>query len=373
MPRPDHRVACHAVRMDNLAVRRRRAPIRALVPFGVILVVVGSASVASAHNHDTTEMNIDPRSGPAGTTVTVTGSRFSTGAEVQIRWGGSGTSLLLATTTGPEFSVEVTVPHVRPGDFQYGIVATDFNEQTGEWRGSSAPFQLDFGGPLPPVRPTEAFCVNVEPSQNSFSDDDGTTFEALIECLAHSGITAGGPGALPPNQYGPGLPVTRAQMASFVVRELDTAKRIQRGSGLGGVGGFDGSNDFVDVASGNVHLEAINRLSQAGVAAGGPGGRPANEFGPDLPVTRAQMASFIDRAHQLLTGATLGPATNYFTDDAGLAHEASINGVALHGIAVGDGSSIFHPQGAVNRGQMAAFLIRHLAMLEVEGFITPLP
>lgn len=208
---------------------------------------------------------------------------------------------------------------------------------------------------------------------DSFRDDDGTTFEAVIECLSHSEVTAGGPGALPADHYGPYLPVTRAQMATFISRELDAAKRIQSGSGVRQLAAFDGSNHFVDVAPGDVHLEAINRLSRAGITAGGPNGRPANQFGPNLPVTRAQMAAFLDRAHHLLTGANLGRATDYFTDDDGNLHEASINSIALAGIAVGDGRSTFRPQDEVSRSQMAAFLIRHLAVLEEEGAITPLP
>ena len=180
---------------------------------------------------------------------------------------------------------------------------------------------------------------------DSFRDDDGATFEAVIECLSHSGVTAGGPGALPADHYGPYLPVTRAQMATFISRELDTAKRIQSGGGVRQLAAFDGTNHFVDVAPGDVHLETINRLSSAGITAGGPNGRPANQFGPNLPVTRAQMATFLDRAHHLLTGVNLGRATDYFTDDDGNLHEASINGIALAGIAVGDGRSAFRPQG----------------------------
>ena len=56
-------------------------------------------------------------------------------------------------------------------------------------------------------------------SQNFFDDDDGSTFEDDINRLAAAGITQG---CNPPanTQYCPGALVTRAQMASFLVRAL---------------------------------------------------------------------------------------------------------------------------------------------------------
>lgn len=356
---------CHALRVGNVAVSWRRLVTRALLPFGIILVAL-SSTMAFAHDHDVV-ISFTPDSGPAGTTVTASGSGFSSGGQVQIRWG-STTGLLLASATGSAFSVEITIPEAPSG--HYSVVFIDMQTQ----RARSGSFGLaGSGGAVPPVQPTEALCVNVTPTGNSFSDDDDTTFERLIECLAHSGITAGGPGGLPPDQYGPALPVTRAQMASFIARELDTAGRIETGTGVRPLPGFDDSNDFIDVAPDNVHLSAINRLSQAGITAGGPDGRPANEFGPNLAVNRAQMASFIERGHRLLTGTGLTPAPDYFSDDDGDAHESSINGVAFYGIAVGDGTSTFFPRREVTREQMAAFLLRHLALLEKQGAISPLP
>lgn len=304
---------------------------------------------------------LTPQSGHAGTSVTVTGDTFSNGV-VDVHWG-SATGHLLGSTTGPNFSVTVRIPDARPGI--YAVVAVDRQTQTAR----SAFFELTVGSR---AQSTELFCANAA-GTDTFRDDDGTTFEAVIECLAHSGVTAGGPGALPADQYGPYLPVTRGQMATFIARQLDTAKRIETESGVRELPAFNGTNHFVDVAANNVHLEAINRLYQAGITAGGPSGQPADQFGPNLPVTRAQMAAFINRGHSLLTGAGMEGATDYFTDDNGNLHEASINGIALEGIAVGDGRSTFRPQDDVSRGQMAGFLIRHLAVLEEARAVTPLP
>ncbi len=224
----------------------------------------------------------------------------------------------------------------------------------------------------PPIQTTDAFCANVAPAADPFTDDSGT-FEAVIECLAQSGITAGGPGGLPPSRYGPGLVVTRGQMASFIARQLDAADDLESGEGVGELAAFDGTNDFVDVGSGNVHLESINRLARAGIALGGPDGRPVTQFGPDLGVTRAQMASFLNRGHELLTGSALSTTSNYFTDDEGDPHEANINAIASEGIAVGDGVHTYGPALPITRGQMAAFVVRHLAVLQEAGAITPVP
>nr|MDJ0953892.1 S-layer homology domain-containing protein [Acidimicrobiia bacterium] len=54
---------------------------------------------------------------------------------------------------------------------------------------------------------------------DTFSDDDGSVFEANIEALAAAGITRG---CNPPanNRYCPDNPVTRGQMAAFLYRAL---------------------------------------------------------------------------------------------------------------------------------------------------------
>ena len=53
-----------------------------------------------------------------------------------------------------------------------------------------------------------------------FSDDNGSVYQTDIEALAAAGITRG---CNPPtnDRYCPANPVTRAQMAAFLVRALD--------------------------------------------------------------------------------------------------------------------------------------------------------
>ncbi len=113
-----------------------------------------------------------------------------------------------------------------------------------------------------------------------FVDDDGSVFEADIERLAAAGITRG---CNPPvnDRFCPQDPLTRAQMAAFLVRAL-------------GYTDDGGGNLFVD-DDGSVFESDIDRLGTAGVTRGcNP---PVNDrFCPGEQVTRAQMAAFLHRA-----------------------------------------------------------------------------
>ena len=91
-------------------------------------------------------------------------------------------------------------------------------------------------------------------------------------------------------------------------------------------------------------------------AAGITSGCSSDRFCPGGLVTRAQMASFLARALGLPS-----TAEDHFRDDEGLSHEAAINRLAESGITSGCASDRFCPGGIVTRGQMAAFLRRGLA------------
>jgi S-layer homology domain len=84
-------------------------------------------------------------------------------------------------------------------------------------------------------------------------------------------------------------------------------------------------------------------------------GCSATLYCPRAAVTRGQMATFLARA------MNLPPATrDYFTDDDGMTHEASINAVAEAGITGGCAPHLFCRNDPVSRAQMAAFLVRAL-------------
>jgi hypothetical protein len=223
----------------------------------------------------------------------------------------------------------------------------------------------------PPVQSTEDLCANVPEDFEPFQDINGNTFKDVIECAAFAEIALGGPAGLPNDFYGPRLEVRRDQMASFIVRVIDTANQQDTGDNIAELPPYDGTPEFTDVPEDNVHFETVNRLAQEEIVLGGPGDQPDSEYGPALPVSRAQMASFINRAIGFMTGDELETSDDYFTDDEGNVHEDNINGIASEGIAVGDGVDSYDPKRNVPRDQMAAFLIRSLAVLEEDGDIAP--
>jgi hypothetical protein len=124
--------------------------------------------------------------------------------------------------------------------------------------------------------------VTTEPG-GTFTDDDSSVHQPNIEAIASLGITKG---CNPPvnDRFCPGDPVTRGQMAAFLVRAL-------------GLVDDGGGNSFVDVV-GSVFEGDVARLAAAGITKGcNP---PDNDrYCPHDPVTRAQMATFLARALSL--------------------------------------------------------------------------
>ena len=118
-----------------------------------------------------------------------------------------------------------------------------------------------------------------ETDGTDFVDDDHSIFEDDIERLAAAGITRG---CNPPDndRFCPEQPITRGQMAAFIVRAL-------------GLTETDGT-DFVDDDH-SIFEDDIERLAAAGITRGcNP---PDNDrFCPERPITREQMAAFLFRA-----------------------------------------------------------------------------
>ncbi len=165
-----------------------------------------------------------------------------------------------------------------------------------------------------------------------FTDIEGSMFRADILWALREGITTGCGGT----RFCPDAPVTREQMASFLVRAL----------GLPATG-----RDFYTDDGRSIHHGDINRLAASGITTGCSAGR----FCPTHAVTRAEMASFLARAFDY--GAT---GRDYFTDDNASIHEDNINRVAAAGVTSGCGGTRYCPNAAVTRGQMVAFLHRAL-------------
>ena len=177
--------------------------------------------------------------------------------------------------------------------------------------------------------------VVLEPEQ-IFSDISHTLFVEHIYWLAAQGITTG----CGPTTFCPDESVTRGQMAAFLNRALQLPAADQ---------------DYFTDDNGSTFEDDINRLRQAGITTG----CGTDMFCPDLPVTRGQMATFLNRALQL-------PAADqdYFTDDNGSTFEDDINRLRQAGITTGCGTDMFCPDLPVTRGQMATFLYRARDLIE---------
>ncbi len=116
-----------------------------------------------------------------------------------------------------------------------------------------------------------------QPTEPRF-EDVGTDlwWAGHAERLAELGITLGC--STEPLEYCPDRPVTRAQMASFLVRAFEIAAAE--------VAGFEDTTN-------NTHRANIDALAAAGITLGCATDPPS--FCPRDPTTRAQMASFLTR------------------------------------------------------------------------------
>jgi len=174
-----------------------------------------------------------------------------------------------------------------------------------------------------------------------FMDDDATTFVTNIESIAEAGVTRG---CNPPfnDRFCPGDNVSRGQMAAFLVRALGLTENIHAG--------------FSDVATGSTFADDIGTLATAGVTRGcNP---PVNDrFCPGDDVSREQMAAFLVRALTLTADTNPGFADvgedNTFVDDIGKLATAAITKGCNP-----PANDRFCPKDPVTRGQMAAFLDR---------------
>ena len=124
-----------------------------------------------------------------------------------------------------------------------------------------------------------------------FADvDPDAWWASYVERLADLEVTRGC--GTDPLRYCPDRPVTRAQMATFLVRALDLGAAPAAG--------------FADTA-GSTHEASIDDLAAAGVTRGC--GTDPLRYCPGRAVTRAQMATFLVRALDRISGPATVPAS----------------------------------------------------------------
>jgi micrococcal nuclease len=178
----------------------------------------------------------------------------------------------------------------------------------------------------------------------TFTDEDDSAHEGAIEAIAADDITKG---CNPPANYlfCPDDPVTRGQMAAFLARALNLPIVSPT------------ADPFAD-GSGTFTFE-IARVYVAGITRGcNP---PDNTlYCPDDPVTRGQMAAFLNRAFSYPPSDT-----DHFRDDDGTTFEDDINRLADQGVTLGcnpPANTEYCPDDEISREQMATFLMRSMGL-----------
>jgi uncharacterized protein (DUF1800 family) len=251
-------------------------------------------------------------SGPAsgGTPVSLVGNQFLPAATVTI--GGSGVSAVVTSST----LIKATSPGLAAGSL-YDIVVNN-------------------GGPAG-VLPKGWFSDFGDVSQSS-------AFHASVETIIRDGITSGCGGG----NYCPSSPVTRAQMAVFLLR-------AEHGSGY--VPPTATGTIFGDVHQGDFAADWIEQLYTEGITGGCQAGTPPN-YCPSSSVTRGQMAVFLLKIYHG-TGYAPPAATGVFSDVPTTSPLAPwIEELARLSVTTGCGGTQFCPNNAVTRGQMAVFLAK---------------
>jgi hypothetical protein len=194
-----------------------------------------------------------------------------------------------------------------------------------------------------------------------FTDVAGSAHEGAIACIVGYGLASG----TTASTYAPSRSVTRGQMATFLANFIDLVG-LPLGPPPEDPGTPMGPRVYSDV-SGNTHEDNIYYLTDLGIAQG----TSATTFSPGAPVTRGQMATFLVRTMEFLGYPMPLDPPDAFADDAGGAHEASANAIAVLGLAQGTGPSTYEPGHDVTRGAMATFLARMLDLGIEAGFAQP--
>jgi hypothetical protein len=171
-----------------------------------------------------------------------------------------------------------------------------------------------------------------------------TIFDVSIEYWAHdyvtalygSGITGGC--STSPLLYCPDESTTRGEMAVFIETALGNPANTCTGR-------------FLDVPPSNPFCGFVERMDDDGITGGC--GMPGF-FCPDRPVTRGEMAVFIETA----LGHTPSTCTGQF-NDVPFGHSLCpfIEHLAADGITSGCGGGNYCPDDPVTRAEMAVFLV----------------
>jgi hypothetical protein len=156
-----------------------------------------------------------------------------------------------------------------------------------------------------------------------------------IELLANTGIAGG----YPDGTYRSANPVTRAEMAVFLLNSMDVTPSP-----------LNGSHPFSDI-SGHWAESYIEELYDQDIT----GGYPDGTYKPENLVTRAEMAVFLLNTMGITPSAIDG--SHPFSDVTGHWAEIFIEELYDQGITGGYPDGTYRPENQVTRAEMAVFLV----------------
>ena len=156
-----------------------------------------------------------------------------------------------------------------------------------------------------------------------------------IEAIAAAGLTSG----YPDSTYRPENPVTRGEMAVFLLKGMGITPSPP-----------NDSDPFKDI-DGHWAAPYIEELFDQGIT----GGYPDGTYRPENLVTRAEMAVFLLKGMGVIPPAMNG--SHPFTDVAGHLAEIFIEELFDQGITGGYPDGTYRPENRVTRAEMAVFLV----------------
>ena len=208
---------------------------------------------------------------------------------------------------------------------------------------SNAPSQVTnqvlLSGGLGTVSATDTTAI-----QPNFADVSSTDlFLPAIDLLWESSVTSGCQ-ASPPG-YCPNDNITLGQMAVFVIRSVMGSDNFT----------YTTTPYFTDVPASHQFFQWIQKMQDLGIAVP----CASNQYCPDTPVTRGLMAILIIRGRYGSPTPSNYPTTPYFTDvPSNHPYFPWIQKMKQLGITSGCSLTTYCPSDPVTRGQMAVFIER---------------
>ena len=197
-----------------------------------------------------------------------------------------------------------------------------------------------------PSLPQQAPVLQSDIFFNDVSQDDW--FYEYVMTAAARGLFTG----TAQNIFSPNLNMTRAMFAAVLVRlsgvDLDEYRNV--------------APTFSDVSSDQWYFSAVEWAARNGIIMG----VSSNDFAPDAPITREQMAVMLFRFIETMDIEIPAGASNAFTDQDAISTWATDAVVAIQamGIITGRPNGAFDPQATATRAEVATVFTRFLQIAE---------